>query len=149
ETARRPPWTHASRPPVRQSPVSSIRIMATRRRTSGLPRRLQPKARPAAARPPPPPAREAPPPPPPVTPRGPLTTALKPTGLNAFYIEYQGRRWFANGPAVLLDPAKLTRSGEYHGFPVYVGAGAPASETIYVAVASSTTGLVTPYAARK
>lgn len=86
---------------------------------------------------------------PPVTPRGPLTTALKPTGLNAFYIEYQGRRWFANGPAVLLDPAKFTRSGEYHGFPVYVGAGAPASETIYVAVASSTTGLVTPYAARK
>ena len=76
-------------------------------------------------------------------PRGPLTTALKPTGLNAFYIDYQGRRWFSSGRAVLLDPAKLARSGEYHGFAVYAS-DAPA-ETIYVAVANTTRGLLTPY----
>lgn len=80
-------------------------------------------------------------------PRGPLTTALKPTGLNAFYIDYQGRRWFSNGRAVLLDPAKLARSGEYHGFAVYAS-DAPA-ETIYVAVTNTTSGLLTPYSTRK
>jgi hypothetical protein len=81
-------------------------------------------------------------------PRGPLTTALKPTGLNAFYVEYEGRRWFSNGSALLLDPARFSRSGEYHGFPVYVSSGGP-SETIYVAVASAATGLLTPYSAKK
>jgi len=80
-------------------------------------------------------------------PRGPLTTALKPTGLNAFYIDYHGRRWFSNGRAVLLDPAKLARSGEYHGFAVYAS-DAP-TETIYVAVANTTSGLLTPYSTRK
>jgi hypothetical protein len=83
-----------------------------------------------------------------VPPRGPLTTALKPTGLNAFYIEYKGQRWFATGPAVLLDPAKFTRSGDYHGFAVYLGADTSPG-TVYVAVASTTTSLLTPYSTRK
>jgi hypothetical protein len=81
-------------------------------------------------------------------PVGPLTTALKPTGLNAFYIEYQGRRWFSNGPAVVLDPAAYTRAGEYHGFPVYVTRD-PQAEAIYVAVTQDGSGLLTPYSARK
>ena len=66
---------------------------------------------------------------------------------HAFYIDYQGRRWFSNGRAVLLDPAKLARSGEYHGFAVYAS-DAPA-ETIYVAVTNTTSGLLTPYSTRK
>jgi hypothetical protein len=81
------------------------------------------------------------------TPRGPLTTGLQPTGLNGFYIEHQGRRWFANGPTVLLDPATFTRSGEYHGFAVYTSAAAP--DTIYVTVANTTSGLLTPYSIRR
>jgi hypothetical protein len=83
-----------------------------------------------------------------IVPRGPLTTALKPTGLNAFYIEYQGQRWFANGPAVLLDSAKFTRTGEYHGFAVYLGAD-KSPERIYVAVANTASGLLTPYSTRR
>jgi hypothetical protein len=86
--------------------------------------------------------------PPVAAPVGPLTTALKPTGLNAFYIDHLGRRWFAQGHATLLDPAKFARSGEYHGFPVYVSTDAPA-DTIYVAVAESVTGLVTPYSTKR
>jgi hypothetical protein len=81
-------------------------------------------------------------------PVGPLTTALKPTGLNAFYIEYQGRRWFSSGPAVALDPSTFTRTGEYHGFPVYVARDQQA-DAIYVAVSHDATGLLTPYSARK
>ena len=81
-------------------------------------------------------------------PAGPLTTALKPTGLNAFYIEYEGRRWFAGGPAVVLDPAGFSRAGDYHGFPVYVVKGQQ-SDAIYVAVSQEANGLLTPYSPRK
>ncbi len=81
-------------------------------------------------------------------PVGPLTTALRPTGLNAFFIEYQGRRWFSSGPAVALDESILSRSGEYHGFAVYVAGNQPA-ETIYIAVAADATGLLTPYSSRR
>ena len=76
-----------------------------------------------------------------------LQISLGVRSLNAFYIDYQGRRWFSNGRAVLLDPAKLARSGEYHGFAVYAS-DAP-TETIYVAVANTTSGLLTPYSTRK
>ena len=75
---------------------------------------------------------------------GPLATALKPTGLNAFYIQYQGRRWFSSGPAVPLDESNFSRSGEYRGFAVYV-AGSQAADTIYVAVAADATSWLTPY----
>jgi hypothetical protein len=86
--------------------------------------------------------------PPIAAPSGPLTTALVPTGLNAFYIDHQGRRWFAKGHAVLLDSAKFARSGDYHGFPVYVSSDAP-PDTIYVVVAPSAPGLLTPYSTRR
>jgi hypothetical protein len=76
-----------------------------------------------------------------------LTTALKPTGLNAFYIEYQGQRWFNAGKAVVAD-ASFTKAGEYHGFAVYTERGGPA-DTIYVAVAGSAPGLLTPYSTHR
>jgi hypothetical protein len=75
---------------------------------------------------------------------GPLTSALEPTGLNAFFIQYQGRRWFSSGPAVPLDESNFSRAGEYRGFPVYVAGNQPA-DTIYVAVAADAPGLLTPY----
>jgi hypothetical protein len=81
-------------------------------------------------------------------PAGPLTTALKPTGLNAFYIDYKGRRWFSSGPTVLLDSSSFTSAGEYYGFPVYV-AKDQQTETIYVPVASAARELLTPYSTRK
>jgi hypothetical protein len=82
-------------------------------------------------------------------PHGPLTTARTPTGLNAFYIEHDGQRWFAAGKAVLLDPAAFTRAGEYRGFPVYVARGGQPG-TIYVSVAGAAEGgLLTPYSLRR
>lgn len=79
---------------------------------------------------------------------GPLTTALKPTGLNAFYIDYSGKRWFKSGKAVLYDASAYTRTGDYHSFPVYARRDGQA-DTIYVTVAGATDGLLTPYSTRR
>ncbi|MEO7272582.1 MAG: hypothetical protein ABIX28_25355, partial [Vicinamibacterales bacterium] len=80
-------------------------------------------------------------------PVGPLTTALKPTGLNAFYIEYSGTRYYSAGPVVTLEPATFTRAGEYHGFPVYTARDC--AEMIFVAVANGAPGLLSPYSTHK
>jgi hypothetical protein len=76
-----------------------------------------------------------------------LRTALRPVGLNAFYVDYDGARWFNSGPASLVDPSTLTRSGDYHGFPVYVSR-AGGSATIYVPVAETAESMMTPYTRR-
>jgi hypothetical protein len=78
---------------------------------------------------------------------GPLTTALEPTGLNAFYVDYHGRRWFNSGRATLLVPSAFTRIDDYSGFPVYVANDAFA--TIFIVVAETAPGLLTPYSTRE
>ena len=80
-------------------------------------------------------------------PVGPLATALKPTGLNAFYIEYSGTRYYSAGPVVALEPAAFTRAGEYHGFPVYTARDR--ADVIFVAVANGAPGLLSPYSTHK
>src|SRR5262249_28508135 len=54
---------------------------------------------------------------------GAFRTAKTPEGLNAFFVEYQGRRWFSIGPVVQFDEALFTPTGEYHGFAVYSAKG--------------------------
>jgi len=77
---------------------------------------------------------------------GEFRTARKPEGLNAFFVEYQGRRWFSSGPVVSFDEKSFTRTGDYHGFAVY--AARDKADTIYVAVTDDPKGMLTPYAAR-
>jgi hypothetical protein len=79
---------------------------------------------------------------------GPLTTALEPTGLNAFYVDYHGRRWFNSGRAVLLVPSAFTRIDDYIGFSTYVGKEL-SFDTIYIVVADTAPGLLTPYTTRE
>jgi len=78
---------------------------------------------------------------------GAFRTAKKPEGLNAFFVEYQGRRWFSSGPVVAFDDKSFTRTGDYHGFAVY-SARDKSADTIYVAVTDDPKGMLTPYAAR-
>ena len=78
---------------------------------------------------------------------GALRTARTPEGLNAFFVEYQGRRWFSSGPVVAYDEKSFTQVGEYHGFSVYSARGQSA-DTIYVAVTLDAKGMLTPYTAR-
>jgi hypothetical protein len=77
--------------------------------------------------------------------RGPLTTAQKPEGLNAVFIEFRDRRWFSSGPALELDEARFVRIGDYRGFPVYTEKDREDS-TIYVTVGRHMSNLVAPYA---
>jgi hypothetical protein len=58
--------------------------------------------------------------------------AVRPTGPNAVYIEYDRSRYFSSGRPVLFDTATFTRIGERLGLPVYTRAGDP--HTIYVPV---------------
>ena len=77
----------------------------------------------------------------------PMQTALRPKGLNGVFIDFDNRRWFNSGPAVEFSSSRFTRSGDYHGFAVYSEAGK--SDTIYVALTSTSTDLVTPYSIRR
>jgi hypothetical protein len=88
------------------------------------------------------PAADVPPPP-----TGPLRSARLPEGLNSFFVEYDGRRWFSSGPALEFDASAFTRVGQYHGFPVY--ARDQREDTIYVSVIGDTEGLLAPYSARR
>jgi hypothetical protein len=79
---------------------------------------------------------------------GPITTALEPTGLNAFYVDYHTRRWFNSGRAVLLVPSAFIRIDDYRGFPTYVGKD-QSFDTIFIVVAETAPGLLTPYSTRE
>lgn len=81
-------------------------------------------------------------------PRRPATTAVRPTGLNGVFVEFNDVRWFSSGPATAFDPALYTRVGQHHGFPVYTrkdGAGA----TIYIPMILDKTDFVAPYSRRR
>jgi hypothetical protein len=71
----------------------------------------------------------------------------KPEGLNGIYIDYNGARWFSNGPAVRLEPGRYTQIGVYRGFPVYRQKGD--ADTVFVAVAESVESLLAPYSTRR
>lgn len=79
-------------------------------------------------------------------PLGPLATAQRPQGLNAVFIEYADRRYFADGPAVTFDAKAFRRVGDYHGFSVYQQAGQ--DKTLYIPTLGGAPKLVTPYRAR-
>lgn len=66
--------------------------------------------------------------------------AVAPTDL---FIEYKDARWYVAGPAVEYVPERFTRSGEYHGFPVYTEHGR--SDVIHIPLLSGAPGLLTPY----
>jgi hypothetical protein len=76
-----------------------------------------------------------------------LRTARRPQGLNAFYVDYDGVRWFKSGSARLVDTSLLTRAGNYHGFAVYTN-DARSAGTIFVTVGETAESMVTPYTRR-
>lgn len=76
----------------------------------------------------------------------PLTTARRPQGLNAVFVDYQGTRWFAAGQVVRFDAGRFQQAGDYQGFQVYVERGRP--DVIYVPTVDGPPGLVTPYRSR-
>ena len=79
-----------------------------------------------------------------IEPVQPVTTVLPPTGLNAIWIEFDGRRWFAEGKSIAYDASRLNEVGTYRGFTVYTRVGEPAG-TIYI---PSVPGRLAPYRAK-
>lgn len=66
-----------------------------------------------------------------------------PRGAQAIFIEFDGARWYPQGPARAMDPTRLTRVGDYHGFAVWsVAEGEP---IIFIPVTPGNT-LAVPYA---
>lgn len=85
-------------------------------------------------------------PPPASAPTGPLSTALRPQGLNGVFINYDSRRWFSSGPAVEFSSSRFVRIGDHEGFSVYTEPGK--TGTIYVA-ATAGGELLAPYSVRR
>jgi hypothetical protein len=74
------------------------------------------------------------------TPPG-LHSLNRPTGLNAVYVTYQGKRWRPAGSPVEYNETKFRAVEDYQGFPVFVLRDGGA-QTIYL---PSRAGMVTPY----
>lgn len=75
-------------------------------------------------------------------PRGGLLveTVRKPNDNVGMWIRFQGYRWEERGEAMPLDPARLTRVGEYFGLSVYADARTP-----YVVYVPLRANLVAPF----
>jgi hypothetical protein len=61
-----------------------------------------------------------------------VTTAVPPTGTNAIWIEFDGRRWYAAEDSIDYDAARLNEIGTYRGWTVYAMKGAGEPRTIYI-----------------
>lgn len=66
-----------------------------------------------------------------------------PRGSQAIFIEFDGTRWYPQGPARTIDRSDLTRAGEHHGFTVWTPADG--ADLIFVPVTPGST-LAVPYA---
>jgi hypothetical protein len=59
----------------------------------------------------------------------------------AIWVNYDGRRWFADGLPILPRSGELTPRGSYYGFPVFTRGDD--DTTIYIPTVQG--GLVTPF----
>ena len=77
--------------------------------------------------------------------RVPLHTRIGPApkGINAIYMDFDGRRWYSAGSAVRFEPDRMARIGEYRGFAIFADR-ASRSTRMYIEVAAGGS-LVAPY----
>lgn len=67
----------------------------------------------------------------------------KPQGINAIFMEFDGRRWYAAGPAVTLDPTTMRRIGDRHGFAVFDDLKTPGNRIYMQVIAGGS--MLAPY----
>jgi hypothetical protein len=75
-------------------------------------------------------------------PRAEIGSVPRPKGINGVWVEFDGRRWFSVGKAILLNQ-EFKQAGSVHNFPVYRRTSEP--DRIYVPTSD---GMVAPYAQR-
>jgi hypothetical protein len=73
------------------------------------------------------------------------TTARRPVGIDAIWVQFDGRRWYADGPTLAYSADAFTSIGTYHGFPVYRRDGDPSR----VYIPSVPGGPLAPYSTTK
>ena len=52
-------------------------------------------------------------------PRRTVITPVQAGVANGVWLEFNGARWYSDGPAASFSPDRFEPVGEYHGFPVY------------------------------
>lgn len=77
-------------------------------------------------------------------PVAPPKSTAHPRAVNAVWVTYEGRRWFAGGMATPLGEDHFTEIGRYHGFPVYRRDGD--LSRIYI---PATDGFVAPFSTKR
>ena len=61
-----------------------------------------------------------------------MMSAVPPTGTNAIWIEFDGRRWYAGEDSIDYDADRLNEIGTYRGWTVYAMKGEGQPRTIYI-----------------
>jgi len=78
--------------------------------------------------------------------RRPLMQSIPSPGpINGVWLEFNGARWYLDGPAAVFSPDRFEPVGEYRGFPVYRDKSSHKNE-IWISVVKN--GPVAPYARR-
>jgi hypothetical protein len=75
-----------------------------------------------------------------------VETVQRPVGLNNVFIQFDGARWFAAGPAVEFSSDRFLVAGEHLGFTVY--RERDRSDVVYLSLLPGSPGLVAPYRKR-
>ena len=75
-----------------------------------------------------------------------VQTVQRPVGINSVFVQFQGARWYAAGPAVEFSADRFTQVGEHGGFPVYQQKGQ--AGVIYLSLLRDGAGLIAPYRTR-
>jgi hypothetical protein len=74
-----------------------------------------------------------------------VETIPRPSGANGVWLEFDGARWYADGPATSFSPDRFVPVGQYRGFPVYREKSAE-KDAIWITVVKD--GPLAPYARR-
>jgi hypothetical protein len=70
----------------------------------------------------------------------------RPTGINAIFIEFDGKRWYSSGDSLEIDPARMDRIGDYRGFEVWRPRGGRESQIV---ISTTRGGLIgVPYSTK-
>jgi hypothetical protein len=69
----------------------------------------------------------------------------RPSGANGVWLEFNGARWYADGPATRFSPDRFEPVGDYRGFPVYRDKTAE-RDAIWISVVKD--GPLAPYVRR-
>ena len=76
-----------------------------------------------------------------------IESIARPSAANGVWLEFDGARWYADGPAATFSPDRFEPVGDYRGFAVYRDRTSKKNE-IWIAIVKDGHGPVAPYSRR-